>query len=387
MKKILTTSLFVAGMALNAQAAESLANSMKNASISGQFRLGYVSLSPENMTDTTGAAIGGQIKLVMPEWNNLQFAIAPYFSEKIGFLSGDEEDGELNGDFFDENGDSFAYIAEAYVDYKFKEGFIRVGRQQLETPFINGDDIRMFPNTYAAGWLNMEINEAISLQAGLVKSWAGFGSGADQDKFKEVGDDGAAAFGITYAVNDALGLQGWVYDFDEGYSLVYLDGTYNMGKLQLAAQFASFDEEANSGVDGTAMGLSATYTNGPWSFYVALNNASNDPGKAVAIGLGGGNFFTSMDETNIAGLSDAEAYLLGFEFNLTDNFITAVGVGHFEDDGAINADIDELDVVLGYTISDNLDVEFVHADVENDAAPADPNSNFTRQVIRASYNF
>ena len=387
MKKLFTTLLLVAGVATNVQAKDSLASSMQNASISGQFRAAYISVSPDGATDTKATALGGEIKLETAPWINWQFAITPYFSEKVDFLSGDADDGELNTDFFEGNGDSFAYLGEAYAQYNFASGAVRVGRQQLDNPFINTDDIRMFPNTFAAAWVTLELSKAMNLEVGKVNTWAGFDSGDDQGDFKEVGDDGAVAIGVTYAFSETLNMQAWSYDFDGAYSIFYVDGSYATGDWGFATQYASFDEDNGSGVDGSVIGFLASYSTGPWTFSAALNTASNDDGKGVDNGLGGGNFFTSMDEMTIAGLNDAEAYVFGAEYAFNDDLTAGFVYGHFEDDGVTLADIDEINITVGYTISENLDVGYTHVDVDNDAAPSDPDTNFTRQLIRATYTF
>jgi hypothetical protein len=184
-----------------------------------------------------------------------------------------------------------------------------------------------------------------------------------------------------------LNMQAWSYDFDEAYSIFYVDGSYATGDWGFAAQYASFDEDNVSGVDGSVIGFLASYSTGPWAFSAALNTASNDDGKGVDNGLGGGNFFTSMDEMTIAGLNDAEAYVFGAEYAFNDDLTAGFVYGHFEDDSASLADIDEINITVDYTISENLDVGFTHVDVDNDAAPSDPDTNFTRQLIRATYTF
>lgn len=385
----LVSSLLIGSTAISAQAADSLDAAIKGATTSGQFRFGYINVSPDvaGASDTSAAAIGGYIKLETAEWKRLQVAIAPYFSEKIDALSGDEASGELNGDFFDANNDSYAYLGEAYLNYRFNNGSFRLGRQQLDNPFLNGDDIRMSPNTFNAGWLTYEVNKSLKLEAGLVNSWAGIDSGDDKNKFKDAGGDGVIAIGVNYAVNDALAMQAWSYDFDTNYSLFYIDATYKTGSLELAAQHASFDEDNASGVDGSAMGILASYATGSWTFSAAMNTTSNDAGKGVDNGLGGGNFFTSMDEMTIAGLTEAEATLVSAEYAVNDAFTACITMGHFEDDNAATADINETDIVLSYAASDNLDVEFIHASVENDADSADAGTNFSRQLVRVNYNF
>lgn len=386
--KLLVSSL-LAVISAGTASASGFDEAIKNASVTGQFRLGYVTTSPDvsGATDTTGAAFGGMIKMETAEWNRFQFAIAPYFSQNIDTLSGDEDDGELAGDFLDANLDSYAYLGEAYVNYAFANGTVRVGRQQLDNPFINTDDIRMSPNTFNAAWVNLELSKALQLQGGVVKTWAGIDSGDDKDKFKDASGDGVMAVGVNYTVNEALAVQAWSYDFDENYSLLYADASYSIGDLELGVQFASFDEDNSSNVDGSVFGIFAAYSTGPWTFSLAMNQASNDPGKAVDVGLGGGNFYAAMDQMVIGGLTDAEAHVLAVDYAVSDAFAISVAMGHFEDDGAASADIDETDIVLGYSVNEQLDIEFINTMVENDANTTDVDTNFTRQFVRVNYNF
>ena len=301
MNKLVLSTLALA-VTSGAHAANSFDEAMKNATTSGQLRFGYVSVSPDvaGAADTSGAAVGGYIKLETAEWNRLQFAIAPYFSEKVDSLSGDAATNELDISMFDANGDSYAYLGEAYVNYTFNNGSVRLGRQQLDNPFINTDDIRMSPNTFNALWANVEISKNLSVEAGSVKSWAGIDSGDDKDTFKRASNDGVTAIGATFKMKDHHTFQGWYYNFDQNYSLMYLDAQYANGAFEAGLQYADFSEDNASGIDGNAWGISAAYSMGDLSLSIAMNEASNDPGKAVDLGLGGGNFFASMDENVIA---------------------------------------------------------------------------------------
>ena len=98
----LVTSLFLISSLGAAQAADSFDEAIKNATTSGQFRLAYISIAPDvaSAKTTTAAAFGGQIKFETAKWKRMQFAIAPYFSQKLAALSGDKANNELNGDFF-----------------------------------------------------------------------------------------------------------------------------------------------------------------------------------------------------------------------------------------------------------------------------------------------
>lgn len=292
---------------------------------------------------------------------------------------------ELNGDFFDSNNQSFAYVGEAYLNYAFNNGSVRVGRQKLDTPFINTDDIRMFSNTFNAVWLNMELSKSLTLDAGQVSTWAGFDSAtvtSGQDKFKRASNDGVTALGLNYKHSDALAAQAWYYNFDKNYSLLYADATYSMGDLEFGVQFGSYSETNASGIDGSVIGASISYTTGPLTLGAVINTGSNDDGKSASLGLGVGNYYAAMDESTIDGLNDAEAHVLSVEYAASDNFTAAVAVGYFENNDQ-STKIDETNLILGYSVSDSLNVELIHATVDDVGTAND----FSRQTARVTYSF
>lgn len=386
MKKLLTTSLVIFGLT-SATHAASFDDAIKNANTSGQFRFGYVSNTPDTAgaKTETGAAIGGEIKFETKEWNRLQFAVAPYFAEKIDSLTGDAATNELNGDYFDANNESFAYVGEAYVNYAFNNGSVRYGRQKLDNPFINTDDIRMFSNTFNALWLNMNLSKSLTLEAGQVSTWAGFDSAtptSGQDKFKRASNDGVSALGLNYKHSNALSAQAWYYSFDKNYSLLYADATYAMGDLELGVQMGSYSESDASDIDGSVIGASITYTTGPFTLGAVMNSGTNDDGKSANLGLGGGNYYAAMDESTIDGLNDAEAQVFSVEYAASDKFTASVALGHFED-STKTTEIDETNLILGYSVSDALNIEFVHTTVD-DAGTA---NDFSRQTARVTYSF
>lgn len=387
MKQLLALPLlFAAG---NLHAATSFEESMKDIKTSGLLRAAYISVDPDvaGNSSTSAAAVAGQIKIETGTWNGLQFGIAPYFVEKIEALSGDEAQGKLDGDFFDSNKDSFAYLGEAYANYSRGDGNLRIGRQLLDNPFINTDDIRMHPNTFDAVWATYKFSETLNIEAGKVKRWAGLDSGGSQDKFKNASNDGVLAVGATYAMKPHHTFQAWYYDFDKSYSQLYFDADYINGNFEAALQYSDYSEDNASNNDGTMYGLKAAYTLDKFTFSLALNEASNDTGKSLSAGLGGGNFFTSMDQTTIAGITDASAQLVSIGYAITSDFSINFAVGHFEDGTKTTSDIDETNFILTYAFNDHADVAFTYTEVDNAAATTDAGTNFSRQLVRLNYHF
>jgi len=384
--KFIMASLIISTMSVPVHAAVSFDQAIKEGATSGQFRLGYISSKPDTAgaKTTSATAIGGKIKFETAEWKRMQFAISPYFSEKIESLSGDKANSELNTDFFDSNGDSYAYLGEAYVNYSFSNGSVRFGRQTLDNPFINTDEIRMHPNTFRALWVNMKLSDNLTLDAGLVTQMAGFDSGGSQDKFKRVSNDGVSALGLTYKMKAHHSFQAWYYDFNDQYSQAYLDAAYENGHFSAGLQYSKYDEVNNSNINGSVWGVTASYTLADFTFALAINESSNDAGESASLGLGGGNYFAAMDEMTIGDLTNAAAQVVSVEYAATENFTASLAVGQFEDDNKTTTDTSETDFVLGYSVNEKLNVEFVHAVVDN---KADASASFSRNFARVNYNF
>ena len=98
-----------------------------------------------------------------------------------------------------------------------------------------------------------------------------------------------------------------------------------------------------------------------------------------------------MDQTGIGGLTDAEAYVVGADIDLgklvSKGLALSVAYGHFEDENKTSTDIDELNVIVSYVMSNYLDAELIYANVDNDASPADVDTNFDRYLLRFNYHF
>ena len=368
-------------------AANNFDESIKNATTSGQFRFGYITVDPDvaGAKSTTGAAFGGHIKFETEKWHATQFAIAPYFSERLSILSGDSSKNELNGEFFDANNQSFAYLGEAYVNYAFTNGTIRFGRQQLDNPFINTDDSRMHPNTFSAAWFNMNLTDRLVLDAGVVTEMAGFDSGVNT--FTKASNNGVTALGVTYQMKAHHTFQGWYYNFDGQYSQYYLDAAYQNGPFNAGMQYSSYNEVNNSNIAGSVWGIKANYTISSITLGLALNGSTNGIGKSQSLGLGEGNYFSSMDESKIGGLSKATATVFTADYAATENLSIGLAHGQFADRNKATTNISETNLSFAYKVNEKLEIEFVHASVDNKATPADTDTNFSRNFARVNYNF
>ncbi len=400
MKKIIISSV-LAGLIVPciAQAEESVDKALKEGQVSGHVRLASIYNTPEQAgsADTFATAVGGIVKYETAEYKKIKLGAAGYISQKIPFLSGDKSEGKLNGDFFDDELRSFAYIGEAYLDYQRENIHFRIGRQVLDIPFADADDIRMNQNTFEAALLEYEVVENTSLTAGYITRWAGIDSGGDTSSFKPVSPNngnGAFVLGITSEQNDALELQAWYYDIDYHTSIIYGEGAYTMDigtrKLEIGAQAGRFSEEQGSNVDGDVIGLNAEFNMHPVKLFASYNQSFNDDGKWVDLGFGGGPYYTSMEEMTIAELNDAKAYRVGFDANFAHAQIPEMTLtyayGHFEN-GAGTQEYVEHNAILKYEVEKSYDLELSYAMIDEKTSADATDDGYSRVLARVNYHF
>jgi len=397
MRKTIVLSM-VAVVALNAT---SIDEAFKAGKASGQIRAAYVNQDNAVDTDTYGTSLGGVLKYETADWNGLKLGVGAYVSQKLHFVTGSFEDGKANPDLFGEDTKSYAYVGEAYVDYTMGDLNLKVGRQLIDTPFADTDDIRMHPNTFEAAIATYSGIDKTTLVGGYVKRWAGYDSGDDISKFKKFSENsnGAVVLGAVNESIENLALQGWYYSIDELSNAVYADAVYTiplnetMG-LELSAQAANFSEKKASGMDGNVYGIGAAFNIGALTLGAAYNKASNDEDKSVSNGFGGGPYFTSMEEMTIGDYEDVKAYQLSAELDMADAGLEGLTLsalyGNFKSIPA-NMKVKEVDLIAAYELSESFSAEVSYAMVDdknkNTSEDGLYDGGYDRFLVRLNYNF
>jgi hypothetical protein len=164
----ITTGLMLGGIACaeSGHSSTSLADAFKQGTASGQIRLGYIWLDPdENGVDSTyDLALGGQLK----------FETAPLYGASLGaaFYTAHsllQPDDENYNDELSSADDHYDILAEAYINYSIENFNVRAGRQLIDTPFADSDDIRMTPHTFETIFSTYKINDLL-LQGGYLST-------------------------------------------------------------------------------------------------------------------------------------------------------------------------------------------------------------------------
>jgi imipenem/basic amino acid-specific outer membrane pore len=375
---------------------------------SGKIRIASIHQNNEVNTDTYGTSLGGWLKYETAAWNDLSFGAAGYVSQKISFLSGDEE--EVTTDFFDANGNSFIYIGEAYINYSASDLTVRIGRQRIESPFVNGDDVRMLPNTFEAAVGTYNAFEKTTITAGYLYRWAGYDSPQGHhehiNQFNQFGvnhdSNGVIMLGAVNESIDNLLIQGWLYRTDKVTDIAYLDANYKFNfdeekSVDFLVQYALLDENTNSlgdatGMDGTVNGFGINLNVAQYHAGIAYNHAFNREGKVVVDGLGGGPYYTSMEEMTIDGIEEVEAYKLYADVDMDSAGVhglnLAVAYGVFKS-APVDVNVRELDIIALYELSDTTIIDMSYAKIEdrNKNFDGGNDAGYSRFLARINYTF
>lgn len=197
---------------------------------------------------------------------------------------------------------------------------------------------------------------------------------------------------------------GWVYAADLLFDLGYLEaaGHYYFSPslhLEWGVQYAKMAARDASGIAGSVYGAMALLHAKNVYFGGAYNRADVASGSFVTNGFGGGPYYTSLDESTIAGVSElapghnVSAYRIGggadiawWRHDEDEGLHLEAVYGRFDlSDTDIAVKESDFLVGLGWDESFRLDALFANFDIDN--TPDPDYSDFQRYWIRVDYSF
>ena len=370
--------------------------------VSGQIRSVYAGYDRKIGFNDYATAIGGQLKYELASFNGFNAGFAAVTSQDINFATGsnDKHNPELSSALGD-----YTELSEAYINYKYEGLNLRIGRQTLDTPLADSDDIRMVPNTFEAYMATYEFSNFV-FTAGNVQKWQGVDAGLGHDdagnrldsNWINTGDNGTWLGGVTYS--DAVDFNAWYYDIDNDIDRVkatYLDfGTgYEFSKdLILHANIQYLNEGAvdNSNVEADIYGALVELEAYDVGFNVAYNYSVGKAGKTSFSGIGGGTMYTSMDTMIIDEITedrDAQAIVAGVIYQV-DNFAFLYAYGDFSGDAnsaGEKAHIVEQDIGFEYNVNDEFVVAAIYVIEEDKESSVKTENDWNRAQIMVKYDF
>jgi len=368
----------------------------------GQLRAGYIGFAENTLAQTDGFALGGHYHLNTKEYYGLKIGAEVY---TVLNLAINQKSINENSDFFDKNSKSFLLLTQAYLSGKWANTEIKLGRQTLDTPHADSDDIRMMPNYFEAYTMTNTDIDNLTLSVGMIDKMAGWENGIDSPKFVDVGEtlgvhkiDGIYYASASYEGVKNLSVALWYYHYSDIANILYAEAGYNIAltstnTLTLGLQYDQSQESGSALLgkqDAQTFGLNleAKFDTLGITLLAAYNEDNSDTG-AMPLSLGGGALFTSMEDQTLDAMgTQGSAWVVGagynFKANTNHDFTFGIAYGHFEakDDSVYK--VNEIDAILEYAFKEKITISTAFALV--DFKVKDMNDYKQFRVI-GSYNF
>ncbi len=383
MIKMSLITLLFSSVALEAS---SLEEAFKNAKVDGYIRGAYQSHNIKDNKTYTDGAIGGKLHIETAPISNINAGASFYTSNRVN-----SSDNRGLVPFRGEDKSSYSILGEAYLKGELgNNSLLKIGRQEIDTPFAQTDDIGVVPNTFeGAVFTNRDIEDTTIFLAQIQKM-----AGVDAetvDSFTKINKNrGMQSLGVVYKGFKDLSISGWYYNLDraEISSISYLEAiyenSYNNLSYGFGVQYANeiYKEDKNSNIYGV------TLSGGVDSIGLTLSSAyTKVNGNRANSGFGGGPFFSNSEYLIIdnAG-ANGEAFWCGLEYDATHIGFDGlnIGLGEVILTTKDNKQATETDLVASYDIDKNIEVHLIASNLDGDSVNED-NAKHIR--VFANYNF
>ncbi len=341
---------------------------MAGATLSTDLRLGYTN-TDDGSTQVDSLSVGGRLDAASAAWRGLSVGGTLYATTPLAGIDDDPLFLDSSGG---PNGSGYVIPGQLWVQGEWGGTRIRLGRQEIDTPFADTDDIGMIPNTFEALVVENTDVEHLTLSAMHLRRWAGVD--ANKEKFSRLnGDRGVQVFGASYA-RGHWDAQAWYYRQSGATDILYLEGGADLlpglhGGLQWTRQK---DKAAHT--HASAWGASLAYTLGDFTLSSDYNRVSGN--GAVTNGYGGGPYFTSCDQNTIDGTPHIRAIAFGIGYDGIDGL--GLGVRRVDFDQGVG---DEWDTYASYRVSDAVSLDLVFSDMGPDGSNTKAFLNYHLELL------
>ncbi len=326
------------------------------------------------------ASFGGKVKIISPKFYSVKAAVAFYSSNALAKAHNE------GVKFYGDHNQNVTLLGEAYFEASYKKTDLKIGRQVIDTPFADSDDIGMIPNLFEAITLIDNTFEDSLFFFSYINKMAGIDA-AKIERFSKIGKEGVFIAGAAYEGVDNLSLEGWYYDIDKNTKAAYFqsryEDEYKYGGFTIGAQYANerFAQDRSASVwgvmseidhDDFALTLSAAY-----------NKTLSRNNTPVRNFFGGGPFFSSGEHLTVADIDgDGDILFLGLSFDVSKfgarNLM--LSFSNLWINGEENKKLSELDFVVGYSIFENLSIDMIYSDIDDKNEKNNSFKNFRAYV-------
>lgn len=328
---------------------------------SGYLRGTYHTHDIEDDKKYVDDAIGGKLHFETASYEGFTLGASLYTTHQV-FYNDNNPFIALRG----EHRGSYASLGEFYVKSGFANTLVTIGRQELNTPFADMDDVGMVPNTFEAVTLVNRDIEKLEVYLGQINKMAGVGA-AIVDKFTAInGSKGMQVLGLNYDDFEGINLAFWYNRLQDAeldaiiYGEFSYENNFDSYVYALALQYAhqSYENTKDAKIWGVKLELRERGTG------LLLSTAYNTVKDNVAnSGFGGGPFFASSEFLlidNAKKNGSATSIILEYDASVIGFLDLTLGVGKMYIETAKHEKSSEIDIALSYDIDEKTDIHMAY---------------------------
>ena len=357
----------------------SLLSAFKKGHFNGHFRYFFMSTqNQKGLTDYYANAAGGGLRYETAKFHGFQFAASGVYVFNIGSSNlgnVDTATGQNNRyeiALFDvedpNNKNDIDRLEEFYLKYSYKKSGITLGRQLLNTPFINLQDGRMRPTGAEGIWFELNEIKNTKIEAGWLYAISPRGTAKWHSTAESIGiyssgisingtksqysnnleSSGVFLIGLHSDVNNFVKLHAWNLLAENIFNTAMLQADFsyplkNNHRIFASAQAIRQDAVNNGGNEdavktyfekgGKSMtfGAKVGWKNEQWETSVNYNRITADGRYLMPREWGRDPFFTFMPRERNEGLGNVHALMAKVNYNLpTARVKTSLAVGYYK---------------------------------------------------------
>ncbi len=357
----------------------SLLYAFKKGRIHGHFRYFFmVTNNTRELSDYYANAVGGGIKYETAPFKGFQFGVSGFFVFNIGSSDLSIPDPKTNQPnryelgLFDvedpSNKNDIDRLEELYLKYSRKGSHITLGKQLINTPFINLQDGRMRPTEVSGLYGEIYLNEHAKIEGGYINKLSPRGTikwyktcesiglysmgvnsdGSKSDYSGNLESNGIGMLGVTQKFGTMLSIKAWDVFVENIFNSALLQADYNhplrnnsnlVGGLQYIRQDAVKDggnqdptkAYFKKGSRSQAFGAKLGWENQRWRTSLNYTRITADGRYLMPREWGRDPFFTFLPRERNEGFGDVNAYMVVAGYSISKaRFKLEAGIGYYD---------------------------------------------------------
>ncbi len=269
----------------------------------GYLRTGFIQTKIRSIDTSSASAIAGELGCGYRLNNYIKAHLGLFGTLDTGLNS--QNDDNIQADFFNRKKDSYLMLGEAVLTLPYNNFQAHLGRQYLDSPHLDADDLRMVPNLFEAYLLDYHFSEELYIGAGFVREGSGWENGGNLSHFIPIGEALGGSGGnpwISWLIyeDDHKSGNAWFYFIPDHLTIFYgefiveqsisPDISYNVG---IQYDWGKETGDAMLGeINAHTLGVTRSISGFDLTLIVAYNKNFGHTGAIPSVG--GGPFFTSM---------------------------------------------------------------------------------------------